>query len=298
MATHASLRGRGEELGTLDRLLEAVRAGESRALVLRGEPGVGKTALLDYAIESASEFQVARAVGVESEIELAYAALHQLCAPLLDRIERLPGPQRDALAVTFGLSPGAAPDRFLVGLAVLTLFSDVADERPLLCVVADAQWLDGASAQLLAFVARRLFADSVAVVFATRDLSDEDRLAELSELVVEGLDHADARALLGAAVTGRLDERVVDRIVAETRGNPLALLELTRGLSAAQLAGFDLSGTLPLSARVEQSYLRRLQLLPDETQRLLLVAAAEPVVRKSSWACLLGTDEECRSSRR
>jgi DNA-binding CsgD family transcriptional regulator len=278
MAIHSPLIGRDEELRTLDRLLEDVRAGQSKALVLRGEPGVGKTALLEYAAESASEFRVTRAVGMESEIELAYAALHQLCAPILDRAERLPGPQRDALGVTFGLKAGVAPDRFLVGLAGLTLLSEAADERPLLCIVDDAQWLDNASAQVLGFVSRRLFAESVAVMFAAREPSGEEPLAGLPVLAVEGLDDGDARALLGRAIAGRLDERVVDRIVAETRGNPLALLELTRGLSAAELAaGFGLSGTLPLPARVEQSFLRRVRPLPDETQLLLLVAAAEPV---------------------
>jgi DNA-binding CsgD family transcriptional regulator len=253
-----------------------VRASESRALILRGEPGVGKTALLEYAIDSASGFRVARAVGVQSEMELAFAALHQLCAPMLDRLDRLPGPQGGALGVAFGLSAGDAPDRFLVGLAALSLLSEVAEEQPLFCVVDDSQWLDRASAQALAFVARRLLAESVAVVFATREPSDD--FGGLPELLVEGLRNGDARVLLGSVIGGRLDERVRDRIVAETRGNPLALLELPRGLTPAELAGgFGLPHAPGLSGRIEDSFLRRLEALPEETGRLLLVAAAEPV---------------------
>jgi AAA ATPase domain len=244
-------------------------------LVVRGEAGVGKTALLDYAIESASDMLVVRASGLESEMELAFAALHRLCAPLLDRLDRLPAPQRHALETTFGLSAGAVPDRFFVGLAVLGLLSEVSEDRPLLCVIDDAQWLDRASAQAFAFVARRLLADSVAILFAARERSDE--FARLPELVVEGLGDADARALLASAIPGRLDERVADSLQAETGGNPLALLELPRGLSATQLAGgFGLLGALSLSGRIEESFGQRLEALPENTQRLLLVAAAEP----------------------
>src|SRR4051812_22432690 len=276
MATYPSLRGRQDELRTLERLLDAVRAGKSRALVVRGEPGIGKTALLEHAIEAAPEFRVARAGGVEAEMELAFAALQQLSAPMLDRLEHLPAPQRDALRVAFGLHSGDPPDRFLVGLAALSLFSEVADEQPLLCVVDDAQWLDRASAQALAFVARRLLAESVAVVFATRAQSPE--LTGLPELVVDGLRADEARALLGSVITGPLDERVRDRIIAETGGNPLALLELPRVRGTAELAGgYGLPDTLPLSGRIEASFRRRLDVLPPETQRLLLVAAAEPV---------------------
>jgi DNA-binding CsgD family transcriptional regulator len=242
--------------------------------VLRGEAGIGKTALLEYAIESAADLRVLRAVGCESEMELAFAALHPLCAPLLDRLDRLPGPQRDALQTTFGLSAGPVPDRFFVGLAVLALLSDVAEERPILCVVDDAQWLDKASAQTLAFVARRLLADSVAMLFAARDPNGE--FVGLPDLAVEGLRGADARSLLVSVIPGRLDERVADQVLAEARGNPLALLELPRGLSAAQLAGgYGLPGALSLSGRIEDSFLARLKGLPAETQRLLLVAAAE-----------------------
>jgi len=272
----AELRGRRSERDMLDRLVGAVRAGESRALVVRGEPGVGKTALLDYLVEQAAGCRVARAVGVQSEMELAFAALHQLLAPMLDRLERLPVPQRDALRTAFGVSPGPPPDRFLVGLAVLSLLADVAEERPLVCLVDDEQWLDRTSAQVLAFVARRLVAESVGVVFAARVPGDE--LAGLPELVVEGLGEGDARALLDAVVTGPLDGRVRDRIVAETRGNPLALLELPRGLTPAELAGgFGLPGAAPLSGRIEESFRRRLDALPGETRRLLQLAAAEPV---------------------
>jgi len=260
----------------LERLLDDVRAGRSGALVIRGEPGVGKTALLQFALDSGSDLRVARAVGVESEMELAYAALHQLCAPMLDRLEGLPAPQRDALRTVFGLTAGGAPDRFLVGLAALGLLSEVAEEQPLLCVVDDAQWLDRASAQALAFVARRLLAESVGLVFATREPSEE--FGRLPELVVGGLRDGDARKLLGSVLRGPLDERVRERIVAETRGNPLALLELPRGLTHAELAGgFGLPDAVPLSGRIEDSFRRRVEALPDESQRLLLVAAVEPV---------------------
>ena len=272
------LRGRRTEQAALDRLLTEVRAGQSRVLVLRGEAGVGKTVLLDYLQERAPECRVVRAAGVESEMELPFAVLHQLCAPLLNSLARMPGPQSDALSTAFGLGAGAAPDRFIVSLAVLGLLSGVAEERPLVCLVDDAQWLDRASAQALAFVARRLLAESVAMVFSLRDPSELRELTGLPELVLTGLNNADARALLESVVPGRLDERVRDTIVAETRGNPLALVELPRGLTAAELAGgFGLPDTLPLANRIEQSFHRQLRSLPAETQRLLLTAAAEPV---------------------
>jgi DNA-binding CsgD family transcriptional regulator len=260
----------------LDRLLLSVRAGESRVLVVRGEPGVGKTALLDHLSEHASGCRVAHAVGVESEMELVYAGLHQLLTPMLGSLERLPAPQANALRTAFGLGPGPAPDRFLVGLATLSLLADAASEHPLLCLVDDEQWLDQASAQVLGFVARRLAAESVGLVFAARLPGDE--LAGLPELVVEGLQEADGRALLDAVLTGPLDARVRDRIVAEARGNPLALLELPRGLTPAELAGgFALPDATPLSGRVEESFRRRLDELPADTRLLLLVAAADPV---------------------
>ena len=274
----SGLRGRRSERDALDRLVESVRAGQSRVLVLRGEAGVGKTALLEYLVDTAGGCRVARAAGVESEMELAFAGLHQLCAPFLDRLERLPDPQHDALGTAFGLRRGEAPDRFLVGLAVLTLLSDVAEERPLVCVVDDAQWLDRASTQALAFAARRLVAESVAVVFAMRDSGDVQDLTGLAELAVDGLADADARALLASVIAGPLDERVRDRIVADTHGNPLALLELPRGMTSMELAGgFGLPDATGLSSRIEESFRRRLTPLPEATRLLLLVAAAEPI---------------------
>jgi DNA-binding CsgD family transcriptional regulator len=272
----ASLRGRSSECALLDELVSAIGRGESRSLVLRGEAGIGKTALLEYLIESASNITVVRAVGLEAEMELAYAGLHQLCSPLLDRLTRLPVPQRRALEVVFGLSDGAPPDRFLVGLAVLGLLSEVAEERAVLCVVDDAQWLDQASALTLAFAARRLFADPIGIVFAAREPGPA--LTRLDEVEVGGLRNGDARALLGLSVMFKVDQRVRDRIVAETRGNPLALLELPRGLTPMQLAGgFGLLEAPALTGRIEESFVRRFELLPEETQHLLLVAAAEPV---------------------
>jgi DNA-binding CsgD family transcriptional regulator len=273
--TGLMLGGRDDERAVLDRLLDEARAGQSGVLVLRGEAGVGKTALLEDAIESSSDLMVVRAAGVESEMELAYAALHQLCAPLLDRLDRIPAPQRDALETTFGLREGPVPDRFLVALATLSLLSEAAEGRPLVCAIDDAQWLDRASAQVLAFVARRLLAESVVLVLATRE--PPGGFGRLPELVVEGLRDADARALLASAIPGRLDERVADQLLVEARGNPLALLELPRGLSPAQLAGgFGLPGALSLSGRIEERFVSRLEALPEDTQQLLLVAAAEP----------------------
>jgi DNA-binding CsgD family transcriptional regulator len=270
------LHGRRGEREVLGRLLVGVRGGRSGVLVVCGEPGVGKTALLESVIGSASGFRVVRAVGVESEMELAFAALQQLCAPLLDRLDQLPPPQRDALGVAFGLRVGNAPDRFLVGLAVLSLLAEVAEERPVLCVVDDAQWLDRASAQALVFVARRLLAESVALVLVTREPGDE--LEGLRKLPLDGLSGGDARALLESVLRVPLDERVRERIVAETRGNPLALLELPHGLTAAQLAGgFGLPDESGLPGRIEDSFRRRLAALPADSQQLLLVAAAEPV---------------------
>jgi DNA-binding CsgD family transcriptional regulator/tetratricopeptide (TPR) repeat protein len=272
------LLGRHRERELIDRLLNAVREGESRALVVRGVPGVGKSALLDYVDERASECRVVRATGVQSEMELAFAGLHQICAPLIGRLRCLPGPQRDALGTAFGLTGGAAPDRFLVGLAVLGLLSESVDDQPLVCLVDDVQWLDRASVQALEFVARRLFAESIAMVFAVRQAGNEQALAGLPELVVEGLGDGDARTLLGLSMRWPLDERVRDRIVAETEGNPLALLELPRGLTPAELAGgFGLPRGRALSGPIEDSFRRRLARLPTKTQQLLLLAAADPV---------------------
>jgi DNA-binding CsgD family transcriptional regulator len=269
------LFGRRGECGVLDGLLEQVRDGRSAVLVVWGDAGVGKTALLDYAVQEAADLRVARAAGVESEMELAFAALHQLCGPMLDRLDRLPGPQRAALGTAFGLEAGPPPDRFLVGLAVLSLLSEAAAERPLACVVDDAQWLDRASAQALAFAARRLHAESVLMLFAAREPGGD--FGGLPELDVAGLRAADARSLLESVVRSPLDERVVERIVAETRGNPLMLLELPRELSPAQLAGgFGVPEVLPAPDRIEDSFLRRIEQLPEDTRLLLVVAAAEP----------------------
>jgi DNA-binding CsgD family transcriptional regulator len=270
------LLGRQREREVLDRVLEAARGGHGSVLAVYGDPGVGKSALLEYAAAAAPDFRVARAVGVDGEMELAFAALQQLCSPSLDLMERLPDPQREAFEVALGLSAGRAPNPFLVGLAVLNLLSEAAVEQPLLCVIDDAQWLDRASERVLAFVARRLLAERIAMVFAARERISS--LAGVAELQVEPLGHRDARALLDSILPGRLDERVLERIVVETRGNPLALLELPRGLSPAQLAGgFGLPTALPLSTGIEQSFARRLVRLPPDARQLLLLAAAEPL---------------------
>ena len=271
-----SLLGRADECAVLDTLIDDIRRGESRALVVRGEAGIGKTAVLEYLVASASDLTVARAVGVESDMELAFASLHQLCAPLLDRLDVLPGPQRDALGTVFGLTEGPAPDRFLVGLAVLSLLSEAAEQRPLLCVIDDAQWLDQTSALTLAFVARRLLAEPVGLVFAAREPGEE--LRHVQELELHGLVNGDARALLSSSVRFPLDGRVRDRIIAETRGNPLALLELPRGLTPTELAGgIAVPEATDVSNWIEKSYIRRLEPLPEDARRLLLLAAAEPV---------------------
>src|SRR4051812_22769951 len=272
------LRGRRSECGALDDLLARVRTGQSRVLVLRGEAGIGKTALLDWLAGNAPDFRIVRAAGVESEMELAYAGLHQLCAPFADQIDSLPGPQQDALGIAFGRRDGDAPNRFIVGLAVLGLLSEVAEEQSLLWMVDDAQWLDAASSQTLAFVARRLEAESVAMVVAMRDHEREDDFVRLDELVVSGLEERDAHSLLATVLTGPLDDRVRDRLVAETRGNPLALLELPRGLTPAEMAGgFSLPHASSLTSRIEESFRRRLAPLPPSTRTLLLVASAEPI---------------------
>src|SRR4051794_4703690 len=270
------LRGRRAERAALNGLLDGARSGRSGVLVLRGEAGIGKTALLEQAIGAASDFRLVRAVGVGAELGLGFAALHVLCAPVHEFVARLPGPQRSALEITFGLRGGTAPDRLLVALAALGLFSGAAQARPLLWVIGDAQWLDGASAQVLGFVARRLLAEPVVLVFAARQPAEP--LAGLPELLIEGLGDAEATKLLASVIAGRLDDRVAEQLVAEARGNPLALLELPRGLSPAQLAGgFGLPGALSLVGRIEQSYRQRVQALPETAQRLMLVAAAEPL---------------------
>jgi DNA-binding CsgD family transcriptional regulator len=268
-----ALLNRREERTALDGLLTDLRSGRGRAVMLRGEAGVGKTVLLEYAVAAAQDMRVIRAAGVESEMELAFASLHLLCVPLLGRLPALPAPQRDALEVAFGLREGAAPDRFMVGLAVLTLLSQAAEERPLLCVVDDAQWLDQASGQVLAFVARRLLAEPVGLVFAAREPGDQFR--GVADLEVRGLPDGEARTLLRSAVGPGFDQRVWDRILAEANGNPLALLELPRGLGPAGLAsGSGQAG--PVQARVEAGFRQRLEALPADTRSLMLIAAAEP----------------------
>jgi DNA-binding CsgD family transcriptional regulator len=270
------LQDRQRERIQLDQMMVAARSGDSQVLVVRGDAGIGKTALLDYVVESSSEVHILRALGVESDMELAYAALHQMCAPLLHRLTEIPAPQREALETVLGIRRGSPPDRFLVGLAALSLLSSAADEQPLLCVVDDAQWLDQASAQVLGFVARRLLAEPIVLLFGARSATAE--LAGLPELEVQGLADVDALALLDSVTGAPLDPRIRDRIVAETQGNPLALLELPRGLSMTQMAGgFGLLRSDTLPGRIEQSFLARIEELPEETRLLLLLAAAEPV---------------------
>jgi DNA-binding CsgD family transcriptional regulator/tetratricopeptide (TPR) repeat protein len=271
------LLDRHSELQTLDRLLGDVRAGESRALVLRGDPGVGKTELLKYLVDRAAGFRVVRATGVQSEMELAFAGLHQLWARVPDRVDRLPAPQRAALLTAFGVNVGSAPDLLLVGLAVLGLLAELAREQPLLCVVDDAHWLDRVSAQALAFAARRLVAESVALVFAVRKTLEVPELTGITQLSVEGLPEPDARALLESVLLGRIDARIIERVVAEARGNPLALLELSRGMTAAGTPGSAPIGSRSLPSWIEESYLTQLSRLDPGTRQLLLVAAAEPV---------------------
>jgi DNA-binding CsgD family transcriptional regulator/tetratricopeptide (TPR) repeat protein len=271
------LSGRVAETAALRRVITAVRTGRSQVLVLRGEPGAGKTALLEYLLDEADGWRCVHVSGVESDMELAYAGLHQLCAPLMGHLDDLPPPQRDALIVAFGRGVGPPPERFLVGLAVLSLLAAAVHEQPLLCVVDDAHWLDQVSVQTLGFVARRLVAEPVALVFAAR-IEGAEALTGLPELPVRGLSDADARELLEHAMIGGIDPSVRDRLVAETRGNPLALLEVPNTYSTAELAGgFWTLGAQTYQSRIEESFIRRIQVLPDETRRLLLLAAAEPV---------------------
>jgi DNA-binding CsgD family transcriptional regulator len=278
-ATLASgLLGRTSEREMLDRLLANVRGGQSAIVVIRGEAGIGKTALLGYAADQASGFRTVQITGAEAEMELPFAGIQQLCASVTDHLDALPQPQRDALNVALGLASGDVPDRFLVGLAVLGLLSAAAEEQPLLCIADDAQWLDAASGTILGFVARRLLAESVALVVAVREPNSRHDFDGLPELLLHGLPEEDARTLLGRAVPGRIDDRILDRIVGETRGNPLALLDLPRSMSAAELAGgFGLLRATDLPRHLEDHYLRRAGELPEATQRLLLLVAAEPM---------------------
>jgi DNA-binding CsgD family transcriptional regulator len=270
------LPGRERERALLLALLDRVRGGHSAAIVLRGEAGVGKTALLNDVLESATDLRVVRAAGIESEMELPYAGLQQLCASMLDQLPRLPAPQSGALRTALGLAEGPAPDRFLVGLAALGLLSEAAEGQPLICVVDDCQWLDRASSQALAFTARRIEAEGVLLAFAARPPVPD--LEGIPELKLDGLRDLDARALLLSVLRGPLDEQVRERILAETRGNPLALLELPRGLSPSELAGgFGLPRQLPLADRIEETFLRRVETLPEATWLMVLIAAADPV---------------------
>ncbi|MGY4650721.1 helix-turn-helix transcriptional regulator [Mycobacterium sp. URHB0021] len=290
--TSPKLFGRRRELAALDRMLDDARCGQSAVLVLRGESGVGKTALLDYLLDRASDVHVAQIAGAELEMELAYAGLHQLCGPMLHDLEKLPSPQREALGVAFGLREGKTPDQFLLAIAVLSLLAESSAKHPLLCVIDDVQWLDRASVQALSFVARRILADPIAMVFAVREPNDERELTGLPELMVEALDDTDARALLAAAMPGAIDERVRERILAEARGNPLALLQLQTGPTPAELAGgYGLAQSRPLARRIENSFSVQLRALPRETRQLLLIAAADPIGNPTSlWraAELLG----------
>src|SRR5438132_4095552 len=270
------LLGRQRERAVLEWLLGTARNAHGSVLVVYGDPGVGKTARLESVSDAAEDFRVVRTAGVEGEMELGYAALQQLCSPILEYSDRLPDPQRDALGVAFGLSAGQAPNPFLVGLAVLGLLSEAAERQPLLCVVDDAHWLDDASTRALALIARRLLAERVALIFATRSVSNG--LARFPQLRAGPLGRRDARALLESVLPARLDESVLERIIVETGGNPLALMELPRGLTPGQLAGgFGLPAALPLSAGIEQSFTRRLERLPADTRLLLLLAAADPI---------------------
>ncbi|MFL5884178.1 MAG: AAA family ATPase [Thermoleophilaceae bacterium] len=269
---------RTSEREALDALLAHAREGQSAVLVVRGEAGIGKTALLRYVARRASGFRVVQVTGAEAEMELPFAGIHQLCAPLLDQLDALPQPQQDALNVALGLASGDVPDRFLVGLAVLGLLSAAAEERPLLCLVEDSQWLDDASGLILGFIARRLLAESVAIVVTVREPNTKHDFGGLPELVLRGLPEQDARTLLDRAVAGPLDDRVRDRIVAETRGNPLALLDLPQSWSATKLAGgFEVPAATDLPRHLEDHYLERAGELPEATQQLLLLAAAEPI---------------------
>lgn len=274
--SQALLFGRRGECEALEALVASARAGVSQVLVVRGEAGIGKTALLDHVEAGAAGCRIVRSAGAEAEMELAYAGLHQICGPFLDRLDRLPDPQRIALSTAFGLIAGEAPDRFMVGLAVLDLLADRAEERLLICLIDDAQWLDRVSMQTVAFVARRLAAERIVLAIAIREPSDEREFTGLPELTIQGLKEADAGRLLDSVVKGPMDPRVRDRIIAETRGNPLALLELPRAWTTAELAdGFE--RTDPLITRIEEGFIRRLSTLPKDTQRLLVAAAAEPL---------------------
>src|SRR5258708_4135254 len=269
------MKRRVAERQMLDRLIDAVRSGESRVLVLRGEAGIGKSALVDYLADHASGCRVLRAAGVESEMELAFAGLHQLFTPIWRFVPRLPDPQQHALGVAFGLAAGRPPDRFLLGVAALSLLSEAARERPVACLIDDVQWLDQASRETLLFAARRLVAESVAMIFAIRDSPRATELGGLPEMVVAGLAEGDARELLASVLPGAMDQQVLDRILAEAHGNPLALLELPRVETPGFLVGGYRYDPSAVPSRIEESYRHQVAQMPRDTRRLLVIAAAE-----------------------
>jgi DNA-binding CsgD family transcriptional regulator len=272
------LLGRRVECESLDAALTDALEGHSRVVVLRGEAGIGKSALLDYLLDQLDGWRVARAVGVEAEMELAYSGLHQICSPMLQELERLPEPQSEALETVFGLSAGAPPNRFLVGLATLTLFAEVAEQHPLACIVDDAHWLDLASEQILGFVARRLLAERIALVCTARTGIGDHVLAGLPEMLITGLSEKDARSLLLSKMPGPIDAAVCQQIITESHGNPLALIELGRVSNLAEFAGgFGVPGSEGVAGKIEQAYARRLDALPGQTRQLVLLAAAEPL---------------------
>ena len=295
------LIGRQEELEALGAALDKARKGQSSVIVVSGEAGAGKTAMLNQAVAGLSDMRIAHVAGADAEMELAFAGLHQLCAPMLDHLERLPTAQQDALGVALGLREGRAPDRYLIGLAVLTLLAEVAASRPLVCVIDDAQWLDKASLQALSFSARRLLADPVAMIFGVRESNTPGELKGLPQMVIPRLSDHDARTLLDRGLPGRLDERVRERFLAEAQGNPLALVELPRGIPLQQLAGgYGLMGSRPLESRVEESFMSQLHALPPQTRMLLLTAAADPIGEATLlWqtAKRLGIGPEAAASR-
>jgi hypothetical protein len=272
------LRGRDAECAALERVLADVHQGQSRVLILRGEAGIGKSTLLDHLSDQLEGCRIVRAVGVESELELPYSGLHQICSPLLSELERLPGPQREALETVFGLSAGAAPDRFMVGLATLTLIAEAAEQQPLVCIVDDAQWLDRVSEQTLSFVARRLLAERIALVCTARTGIGDHVLVGLPEVTIGGLGVSDARALLLGNIPGPLDAAIYEQHIAECHGNPLALLELARVSNVpAVLDGFNVPTAQGAVGKIERSYAQRLDALPSQTRLLVLAAAAEPL---------------------
>jgi DNA-binding CsgD family transcriptional regulator len=275
-ALTSQLHGREAECEALARLLAAARSGQSGALVLRGEAGIGKTALIEELVGETEGCRVLRTAGAESEQELAFAALQQLCGPVIAGRDCLPLPQQAALGVAFGTGGGPPPDRFLIGLAVLGLLSEAAEGQPLLCAVDDAQWLDRASAEILAFIARRVQAEGIALVFATRE--PDGQFQGVPGIVLSGLSREDAQALLESALPSPMDAAVRARFIAEARGNPLALLELPRDPGILEVAaGLRVRLTGSVSSHIEESFQHRVELLPDDTRLLMLLAAAEPL---------------------